>query len=263
MTTSDELGVSARQVMIDIFRNKDVEAVDRNFGRSFVQRDPSLPDGFAGMRSYAAEIASSPAADITIYRTLVDGDSVLLNSRYEGLKNAPGRTIAMDLFRFADGKIVEHWGGQEPEVPDRNLSGHTQVDGPTTVEDRDKTGANRTLIQAYREIITVQQHYDRVDDFLAVDYTQHAPGFGDGIERVKARYRLDVKPGTSHVLTPRFYVAEGNFVLSVVDAKTDPPKANYDLFRIADGKIAEHWEVLVPIPPGDQRKNANDPFGGR
>jgi predicted SnoaL-like aldol condensation-catalyzing enzyme len=193
----------------------------------------------------------------------VDGDSVLLNSRYEGLKNAPDPAVAMDLFRFADGKIVEHWGGKEPEVPGGNLSGHTQVDGPTTVEDRDKTEANRTLIQRYREIITVQQHYDRVDDFLAVDYTQHAPGFGDGIERVKARYRLDVKPGTSHVLTPRFYVADGNFVLSVVDAKTDPPKANYDLFRIADGKIAEHWEVLVPIPPNDQRKNANDPFGGR
>jgi predicted SnoaL-like aldol condensation-catalyzing enzyme len=105
VTTSDDLGARARQVMIDIFRNKDVEAVDRNFGRSFVQRDPSLPDGFAGMRSYAAEIASSPAADITIYRTIVDGDSVLLNSRYEGLRNAPDATIAMDLFRFADGKI--------------------------------------------------------------------------------------------------------------------------------------------------------------
>jgi predicted SnoaL-like aldol condensation-catalyzing enzyme len=263
VTTSDALGASARQVMIDIFRNKDVTAVDRNFGESFVQHDPNLADGTDGMRSFAAEVASSPAADITIYRTLVDGDSVLLNSRYEGLKNAPGPTIAMDLFRFDGGKIVEHWGGQEPEVPDRNLSGHTQVDGPATVEDRDKTEANRTLIQTYREIITVQQHYDRVDDFLAADYTQHAPGFGDGIERVKARYRLDVKPGTSHVLTPRFYVAEGNFVLSVVDAKTDPPKANYDLFRIADARIAEHWEVLVPIPPRDHWKNSNDPFGGR
>jgi predicted SnoaL-like aldol condensation-catalyzing enzyme len=263
MTTPDTLGANARQIMIDIFRNKDVTAVDRNFGKSFIQRDPSLPDGFAGMQSYATEIASSPAADITIYRTLVDGDSVLLNSRYEGLKNAPGPMIAMDLFRFDDGKIVEHWGGQEQEVPDRNLSGHTQVDGPTAVEDRDKTEANRTLIQTYREIITVQQHYDRVDDFLADDYTQHAPGFGDGIERVKARYRLDAKPGTSHVLTPRFYVTEGNFVLSVVDAKTNPPKANYDLFRIADAKIAEHWEVLVPIPPRDQWQNSNDPFGGR
>ena len=263
VTTSDALGANARKVMIDIFRKKDVTAVDRNFDTSFVQHDPNLADGLAGMKSLAAEIADSPAADITIYRTLVDGDSVLINSRYEGLKNAAGPMIAMDLFRFDDGKIVEHWGGQEPEVSDRNLSGHTQVDGPAAVEDRDKTEANRTFIQTYREIITVQQQYDRVDDFLAVDYAQHAPGFGDGIERVKARYHLDVKPGTSHVLTPRFYVGEGNFVLSVVDVKTDPPKANYDLFRVADSKIAEHWEVLVPIPPRHQRKNSNDPFGGR
>jgi predicted SnoaL-like aldol condensation-catalyzing enzyme len=162
--------------------------------------------------------------------------------------------ITMDLFRFDDGKIVEHWGGQEPEASDRNLSGHTQIDGPTAVEDRDRTEANRAFIQTYRETITVQQHYDRIDDFLADDYTQHAPGFGDGIERVKARYHLDVKPGTTHVLTPRFYVAEGNFVLSVVDAKTDPPKANYDLFRIADSGIADHWRSNAPAL--DQSGNA-------
>jgi predicted SnoaL-like aldol condensation-catalyzing enzyme len=260
VTTSDALGANARQAMIDIFRMKDATAVDRYFGKPFIQHDPNLVDGFAGMQSYAAEIASSPAADITIFRTLVDGGSVLLHSRYEGLKDAPGPLIAMDLFRFKDGKIVEHWGGQEPELSDRNLSGHTQVDGPTAVEDREKTEANRAFIQTYRETITVQQHYDRIDEFLADDYTQHAPGFGDGIERVKARYRLDVKPGTSHVLTPRFYVADGNFVLSVVDAKTDPPKANYDLFRITNAKIAEHWEVLAPIPPRAQWKNSNDPF---
>jgi predicted SnoaL-like aldol condensation-catalyzing enzyme len=46
----------------------------------------------------------------------------------------------------------------------------------------------------------------------------------------------------------------------VVDAKTDPPKANYDLFRIANAKIAEHWEVLAAIPPRAQWKNSNDPF---
>jgi predicted SnoaL-like aldol condensation-catalyzing enzyme len=260
VTISDALGANARQVMIDIFRKKDVTAVDRNFSKSLIQHDPNLADGSAGMESFAAEVASSPAADITIYRTLVDGDSVLLHSRYEGLKNAPGPLLAMDLFRFEDDKIVEHWGGQQPESSDRNLSGHTQVDGPTAVEDHEKTEANRTLIQTYREIITVQQHYDRIGEFLADNYTQHAEGFGDGIERVKARYAKDVKPGSSHVLTPRFYVADGNFVLSVVDARTDPPKVNFDLFRIANGKIAEHWEVLSPIPPRDQWKNSNGPF---
>jgi predicted SnoaL-like aldol condensation-catalyzing enzyme len=251
----DALGAKARQAMIDIFRNKDVTAVDRNFGESFRQHDPNLADGLAGMKALAAEIASSPAADITIFRTLVDGGLVVLHSRHEGLN-----LLAFDLFRFEGAEIVEHWGGQQPESSARNLSGHTQVDGPTVVADREKTDANRALLQTYREVITVQQHYDRIGDFLADDYAQHAEGFGDGIERVKARYAVDVKPGTSHFLTPRFFVADGNFVLSVVDHRTDPLTANFDLFRIADAKIAEHWEVLSPIPPRDRWKNSNGPF---
>lgn len=137
MTTSDSLGASARQTMIDIFWDKDVTAVDRSFAKSFVQHDPNLADGIAGMKTFAAEVASSPAADITIYRTLVDGDSVLLHSRYEGSENTPGPLLAMDLFRFEDNEIVEHWGGQQPASSARNLSGHTQVDGPTAVDQRD------------------------------------------------------------------------------------------------------------------------------
>src|ERR1700729_1877786 len=85
VTTSDNLGANARQAMIDIFRNKDMAAVGRHFGESFKQHDPNLADGLAGMKSFAAEIASSPNADIRIYRTLVDGDFVLLHSRYEGV----------------------------------------------------------------------------------------------------------------------------------------------------------------------------------
>ena len=175
------------------------------------------------MKAFAAGVASSPAADITIYRTLVDGDSVMLIFRDQGLKSTPGPLLAMDLFRFEDDKIVEHWGGQQPDLAYCILSGDTQVDGPTAVEDRDKTEANRQLIRTYREIITVQQRYDRIGEFLADNYAQHAEGFGDGIKRVKARYAKDVKPGTSHVLTPRFYVADGNFVSSGGRRRWDRP----------------------------------------
>ena len=108
--TSDSLGANARQAMIDIFRKKDIAAVDRYFAKSLIQHDPNLADGLAGMKAFATEIASSPTADITIYRTLVDGDLVLLHSRYEGVGRYAGPTIAFDLFRFKDGKIVEHWG---------------------------------------------------------------------------------------------------------------------------------------------------------
>jgi predicted SnoaL-like aldol condensation-catalyzing enzyme len=69
-----------------------------------------------------------------------------------------------------------------------------------------------------------------------------------------------VTPSADQVLIPRRYIAEGNFVLCLVEARTEPPTANYDLFRVENGKIAEHWDVLSVIPPQNQRKNTNGAF---
>ena len=260
-SASDALGSNARQAMIDIFRKKDVAAVDRHFAESFIQHDPNLADGLAGMKSFAAEIARSPAADITIYRTLVDGDFVLLHSRYEGVGRYGGPAIAFDLFRFKDGKIVEHWGGQEPEAPP-NLSGRTQVDGPTEVRDREKTEANRTLVRTYRETVMVALRFDRIEEFIeGAHYAQHASKIGDGIARLRDRIASVAKEGGKLHLTPRRFVAEGNFVLVLTEGDLPSgPTALYDLFRVENGKIVEHWDVLTPIPPHDQWKNANGPF---
>jgi predicted SnoaL-like aldol condensation-catalyzing enzyme len=256
---SAKLGEAAQKVLIDIFRKKDVTVIDRYFAEPFVQHDPNIPDGLSGMKGFAAEVAKSPSADITIFRTLVDGERGLIHSRYEGLKNAPTPLIAFDLVRFKDGKIVEHWGGQQPEAAAPNISGHSQVDGPAVVRDRDKTEANLTLVRTYREAVMVQQHYGRIVEFVVDNIVQHASTIGDGIEPLKARFSDVAKPGTS-VLIPRLYVADGNFVLSMVEARTDPPTVNFDLFRIASNKIAEHWEVLAPIPARDEWKNSNGPF---
>ena len=261
MTTSDTLGATARQAMIDIFRKKDATAVDWYFAEPFIQRDPNIADGLSGMKSFAAEVAKSPAADITIYRTLVDGDFVLLHSRYEGVARYAGPAIAFDLFRLKDGKIVEHWGGQEPEAPP-NLSGRTQVDGATEVRDREKTEVNRTLVRTYRETVMVSLRFDRIEEFIeGAHYAQHASKIGDGIARLRDRIASVAKEGGQLHLTPRRFAAEGNFVL--VLSEGDLPSgltALYDLFRVENGKIVEHWDVLTPIPPRDQWKNPNGPF---
>jgi predicted SnoaL-like aldol condensation-catalyzing enzyme len=261
MTTSETLGATARQAMIDIFRKKDATAVDRYFGESFIQHDPNIADGLAGMKSFATEVASSPSADVTIYRTLVDGDLVLLHCRYEGVARYAGPAIAFDLFRFKDGKIVEHWGGQEPEAPP-NLSGRTQVDGPTEVLDREKTEANRTLVRTYRETVMVALRFDRIEEFIeGAHYAQHASKIGDGIARLRDRIASVAKEGGQLYLTPRRFVAEGNFVLVLSEGDLPSgPTALYDLFRVENRKIVEHWDVLTPIPPRDQWKNANGPF---
>ena len=135
-----DLGARARKAMIEIFRNRDSTAIDRFFSEPFVQHDPNIADGLSGLRAFVKEVTNSPTTNITIYRTVVDGDIVMLHSKYESWPGFSGPVLAFDLFRFKNGKIVEHWGGQTPEAGP-NLSGHTQVDGPTTVVDRERTEA--------------------------------------------------------------------------------------------------------------------------
>jgi len=255
-----DLGATARQATIAIFRDRDSTAIDRFFSEPFVQHDPNLADGLSGLRAFVTGLANSPTTNVTIYRTVVDGDIVMLHSKYEGWPGFSGPVVAFDLFRFKDGKIVEHWGGQTPETG-HNPSGHTQLDGPTAVVDRKQTEANRTLVRNFKQVVTVELRFDRVDEFIGGDhYIQHASKVGDGTARMKARVSQVEKPGDTPVLIPRRYIADGNFVLCLVESRTEPPTANYDLFRVENGKIAEHWDVLTVIPPRKQWKNANAPF---
>jgi len=255
-----DLSATARQATIAIFRDRDSSAIDRFFSEPFVQHDPNIGDGLPGLRAFVTELANSPTTNITIYRTVVDGDIVMLHSKYEGWPGFSGPIVAFDLFRFKDGKIVEHWGGQTRETGS-NPSGHTQLDGPTAVVDRKQTEANRTLVRNFKQVVTVELRFDRVDEFIGGDhYIQHASKVGDGTARMKARVSQVEKPGDTPVLIPRRYIADGNFVLCLVEARTEPPTANFDLFRVENGRIAEHWDVLSVIPPQNRWKNTNGPF---
>jgi predicted SnoaL-like aldol condensation-catalyzing enzyme len=257
---ASDLGATARQATIAIFRDRDSTAIDRFFSEPFVQHDPNIGDGLPGLRAFVTGLANSPTTNVTIYRTVVDGDIVMLHSKYESWPGFSGPVIAFDLFRFKDGKIVEHWGGQTPETGP-NPSGHTQVDGPTAIVDREQTEANRILVRNFKQVVTVELRFDRVGEFIGGDhYIQHASKVGDGTARMKARVSQVEKPGDTPVLIPRRYIADGNFVLCLVESRTDPLTANYDLFRVENGRIAEHWDVLTVIPPQNRWKNTNGPF---
>ena len=56
-------------------------------------------------------------------------------------------------------------------------------------------------------------------------------------------------------------LAEGNFVLCLSEGhKTGVHCGIYDLFRIADGIIAECWNTISPIAPRSEWKNTNGKF---
>ena len=62
-----------------------------------------------------------------------------------------GPKIGFDIFRFEDGRIVEHWDNLQETPQQPNPSGHTMIDGPTKPTDVEKTDANKQLVRNFVE----------------------------------------------------------------------------------------------------------------
>ena len=109
----------------------------------YIQHNLSAADGLAGLQALLSQLPPN-SAKVNTVRVFQDGDFVFAHSEY----NFFGPKIGFDIFRFEDGKIVEHWDNLQ-ETPQPNPSGHTMIDGATELKDLDKTEANKTLVRNF------------------------------------------------------------------------------------------------------------------
>ena len=117
-------------------------------------------------------------------RVFQDGDFVFAHTEYDFF----GPKIGFDIFRFEDGKIVEHWDNLQEKPQGPNPSGHTMTDGPTEVKDLDKTEANKKLVRGFVDDILVNGKLDKLAGYFDGDnYVQHNPQIGDGLSGSRAR----------------------------------------------------------------------------
>ena len=111
--------------------NKDI--VLEVLRRSFVERDPTVVEEYVGPNytQHNPAIADGPSAIVKMIPTLTgltyepgmavaDGDLVMVHGRYTGW--GPKPMVAVDIFRVADGKVVEHWDVLQEEVPAANTA---------------------------------------------------------------------------------------------------------------------------------------------
>jgi predicted SnoaL-like aldol condensation-catalyzing enzyme len=103
---------------------RDFDAAAKYLGSRYVQHNPRAADGPEGLKTFLGFLREKfPDYHSEIKRTFADGDYVILHVHNVPVPGARGRAI-VDIFRFEDGKIVEHWDvAQEiPENPANNNS---------------------------------------------------------------------------------------------------------------------------------------------
>jgi predicted SnoaL-like aldol condensation-catalyzing enzyme len=111
--------------------------------------------------------------------------------------------------------------------------------------------ANRRLVATMYERVLKPLDSARVDEFLARDYVQHNPLAATGAQGLKdfldwARGRA---PAAEHRVKRMF--VDGDYVIAhvhVIIHPGDTGSAVVDIFRVANGRIAEHWDVAQEVP---------------
>lgn len=120
---------------------------------------------------------------------------------------------------------------------------------------------NRRLILAVYEHVLGPLDSSRVDEFFAPDYIQHSPLAATGAAGLKAfldwarAHSPDARHHVKRIFTDGAHVVAH---VHVVIHPGDRGNAVVDIFRIADGKVAEHWDVAQEIPA--RSANANGMF---
>jgi len=224
----------------------------------YIQHNPQTHEGGVDLAELYQQLAKS-APRVNIVRVFSDGDFVFAHTEYDFSTS----NVGFEIFRFEGEKTVEHWDNiQKREGP--NPSGYNMVNGPTEAIDLDKTESNREIVQSFVDEILINRQFDKLEHFIDEGcYTEHNPRIGDGLPTLRsALTEIESNNGISIQYERNHrHLAEGNFVLSVSEGYLNGIHSSfYDLFRVAHGKLVEHWDTTEAIPPRTQWKNDNGKF---
>lgn len=231
---------------------------------NYKQHNQGVADGLAGfgaaLGALAEVAAQNPAMapKANTVRVCEDGNFVIAHTEY----NFFGPKIGIDIFRFEDGLIVEHWDNLQ-EIVTETASGRSMIDGPVEVRDLDQTEANKMLVENLLKDVFFGAAPDKITDYISTEqYDQHNPGVKDGLAGLGEALASLAEAGMPIVYEKNHVVlGEGNFVISVSEGIFMKEKVSfYDIFRIEDGKVVEHWDTIEKLVPQAEAKNTNGKF---
>jgi predicted SnoaL-like aldol condensation-catalyzing enzyme len=260
LPTKNSKKMANKQKVVDLLKSIETGAagpVGYINANKYIQHNLVVEDGLAGFGKLLQQLPPK-SAKVNTVRVFEDGPFVFAHTEY----NFFGPKIGFDIFRFEDGKIVEHWDNLQTTAGP-NPSGHTMIDGVSQATGLDKTEANKILVRNFVDDILVNGRMEKLAGYFNGDnYIQHNPQIPDQLSGLGNALSEMAKAGVTMKYDKIYKVlGEGNFVLVVSEGHLGGKHSSfYDLFRVENGKIAEHWDTIEEIPAKENWKNNNGKF---
>lgn len=119
------------------------------------------------------------------------------------------------------------------------------------------TAENKKLVETLIKTVFQDHDFSKLDEIMRDDYIQHNPDVPQGKAGFKKFFEQMFGAMPDFRYTVKKIVAEGDIVMTYSTTTAthlgewlgNPPTGNklnfdvVDIFRIEDGKIAEHWDV--------------------
>ena len=254
--TAETRAIAADFVDMFFNRHQMAAAVAKYVAPDLIQHNPDIENGSDGDRKFLeARRARDPAHYLPVEQwhhvmdhILVHHDIFVLHAHVFTNPHDKGREF-IDIFRVAEGKIVEHWDVIQA-VPAEAKNNNTMWCDPCR-----RTHANaEPVVMAYVHLLEQHKLREAVEKYVSPHFVQHSPHIPDGREALIIYHEAKDTPErrASAVSTTFHIVPDGDLVLMhrhVTEHLGDRGRVYADLFRVEGGKIVEHWDVIQAVPP--------------
>lgn len=129
---------------------------------------------------------------------------------------------------------------------------------PATAPAESKEEMNKRVILDFYDKAINQKDFDAAKVHFGLRYTQHNPMAADGPEGLRAFLEILKKTNPQYRSEIKKVFADGDYVILHVHAKARPDDRGHavvDIFKLEDGKVVEHWDVVQPIPEKPANNN--------
>lgn len=246
---------NAKNLYLQGIRDGRIEVIKEFSGNRYTQHSTGVADGAQGfMDFFTGFLQRTKDRDIRIIRSIEDGNFVFVHV-YQDIDNGTAKWITSDLFDTDNNdKIIEHWDVISAyKEAKETVSGNDMILGEFEIKDLDKTEENKALVRSFLVDVFQNKNHDALEKYVSTEkYIQHNPNEPNGIETLKQF--LGIQEFNYDFIFK--VIGQGDHVVSYSKATFKGEElAVFDIFRIENAKIVEHWDNMEAIPPRKEWAN--------